>query len=102
VLPAHATALGRAILAHAPSGVLDEVVHRGLPAFRPFTRTTAWGLRRDLASVRFSGVAVSRQEWCEGEHAVASPVFGPDGTVIGALDLVVDEWRTGCATSGAP
>jgi DNA-binding IclR family transcriptional regulator len=91
VLPAHATALGKAILAHAPSGVLEDVIRRGLPAFTPFTRTTARELRRDLASVRSSGVAVSRQEWREGEYAVAAPVFGPDGTVIGALDLVVDE-----------
>jgi DNA-binding IclR family transcriptional regulator len=91
VLPAHATALGKAILAHAPSGVLEDVIHRGLPAFTPFNRTTSWELRRDVASIRFSGMAVSRQEWREGEYVVAAPLFGPDGNVIGALDVVVDE-----------
>jgi DNA-binding IclR family transcriptional regulator len=91
VSPVNNTALGKAILAHAPSGVLEDVIHRGLPAFTPSTRTTASELRRDLAFIQFSGITVSRQEWREGEHAVAAPLYGPAGNVIGALDVVVGE-----------
>jgi DNA-binding IclR family transcriptional regulator len=95
ILPAHATALGKALLAHAPPSVVQEVADRGLPSFTPHTLTTAWQLHAALAATRRKGMATSRWELREGECTVAVPVFGPHGAVVGALELAVDNLATG-------
>lgn len=90
ILPAHATALGKALLAHAPPPVVQEVLDAGLPSYTPHTLTTAWQLHAALAATRRKGMATSRWELREGECAVAVPVFGPHGAVVGALELAID------------
>jgi DNA-binding IclR family transcriptional regulator len=95
VLPAHATALGKALLAHAPPSVVQEVVERGLPSYTPHTLTSAWQLHAALAATRRKGLAISRWELREGECAIAVPVFGPHGAVVGALELAVDNLAHG-------
>jgi DNA-binding IclR family transcriptional regulator len=90
ILPAHATALGKALLAHAPPPVVQEVLDAGLPAYTRHTLTTAWQLHAALAGTRREGMATSRWELREGECTVAVPVFGPHGGVVGALELAVD------------
>jgi DNA-binding IclR family transcriptional regulator len=90
ILPAHATALGKALLAHAPPPVVQEMADRGLPSYTPQTLTTVWQLHAALAAARRKGMATSRWELRKGECAVAVPVFGPDGGVVGALELAVD------------
>jgi DNA-binding IclR family transcriptional regulator len=95
VLPAHATALGKALLAHAPPPVVQEVADRGLPSYTPHTLTTVWQLHAALAATRRKGMATSRWELRKGECAVAVPVFGPHGGVVGALELAVDNLTNG-------
>jgi DNA-binding IclR family transcriptional regulator len=95
ILPAHATALGKALLAHAPPGVVQEVLDAGLPSYTPHTLTTAWQLHAALAATRRKGMATSRWELREGECAAAVPVFGPHGVVVGALELAVDDLAHG-------
>jgi DNA-binding IclR family transcriptional regulator len=95
ILPAHATALGKALLAHAPPRVVQEVLDAGLPSYTPHTLTTAWQLHAALAATRRKGIATSRWELCEGECAAAVPVFGPHGAVVGALELAVDNLASG-------
>jgi DNA-binding IclR family transcriptional regulator len=95
ILPAHATALGKALLAHAPPAVVQEVLDAGLPSYTPHTLTTAWQLHAALAATRRKGVATSRWELREGECAAAVPVFGPHGVVVGALELAVDDLANG-------
>lgn len=86
VVPVHATALGMALLAHAPPSELRRVLARGLPAYTDATVTTPDALAAALAVVRARGVAVVRREWREDESAVAVPVFAPGG-VVAALEL---------------
>jgi DNA-binding IclR family transcriptional regulator len=95
ILPAHATALGKALLAHAPPSVVQEVIDRGLPSYTPHTLGTAWQLHAALAATRSKGMAISRWELREGECAIAVPVFGPHGAVIAALELAVDNLANG-------
>lgn len=95
ILPAHATAVGKALLAHAPPPVVQEVLDAGLPSYTPHTLTTAWQLHGALAATRRKGMATSRWELREGECAVAVPVFGPHGAVVGALELAVDNLANG-------
>jgi DNA-binding IclR family transcriptional regulator len=95
ILPAHATALGKALLAHAPPAVVQEVLDAGLPSYTPQTLTTAWQLHAALAATRRKGMAISRWEQRVGECAIAVPVFGPDGRVVAALELAVDNLANG-------
>jgi IclR family transcriptional regulator, acetate operon repressor len=86
VVPVHATALGRALLAYKPPSEVRRVLARGLPAYTDGTVTTPDALAAALAVARARGVAVVRREWRADESAVAVPVFGPGGAVA-ALEL---------------
>jgi DNA-binding IclR family transcriptional regulator len=80
-LPSHATALGRALLAYGPKSTVDLVIASGL---RPYTSTTVTApdrLRRALAVVRLTGVAVTPRELEPRTCAIAMPVFGPGGQI---------------------
>jgi DNA-binding IclR family transcriptional regulator len=99
VLPVHAAAVGRALLAHAPPSELRRVVARGLPAYTDATVTRPDALAAALAIVRARGVAVVRREWREDESAVAVPVFGPGG-VVAALELTAGAFPLAAVTAG--
>jgi DNA-binding IclR family transcriptional regulator len=87
VLPVHATAAGKALLAFAPETEVHRILARRLPAHTGRTITTSEALREALATVRLRGVAVTHGERRADEWAVAAPVFGPTG-VIAALEMV--------------
>jgi DNA-binding IclR family transcriptional regulator len=88
-LPAHPTALGRALLAFAPAGVVDTTILRGLRPYTKHTITSAARFRRALAVTRLTRVAVTRWELEAGACGVAVPVFGPGGDVVAAIELAV-------------
>jgi DNA-binding IclR family transcriptional regulator len=92
-LPAYATALGKALLAFCPAGVVEGVIVGGLAAYTPSTLTDPERLRRCLASIRLTRVAISQWEFRTGESAVAVPVFGTGGTAVAALELIVPNLR---------
>lgn len=89
MLPSHATAVGKALLAFAPQRITEMVVARGLRAYTEHTLTAPDRLRRALAVTRLTRVAVSRWELETGVSAVAMPVFGTGGNVLAALELRV-------------
>jgi len=93
-LPAHATALGKALLAFSPDDVVDSIIGRGLEAYTPNTLTDPEQLRRRLASIRLTRVAISRWELEPGMSAVAVPVFGAGGIAVAALGLNTPNLRT--------
>jgi hypothetical protein len=92
-LPAHATALGKALLAFTAPRVVDLVIAQGLRAFTPYTLTTPDRFRRALAVTRLTRIAVSRWELDLGVSTVAAPVFGAGGHVVAALELRVRDLR---------
>jgi DNA-binding IclR family transcriptional regulator len=92
-LPAHATAMGKAMLAFASPHIADELIERGLRQYTPFTLISPDRLRRALATIRLTRVAVCRRERDLRESAVAVPVFGAGGAVAGALELTVHDSR---------
>lgn len=100
LLPFHATASGKALLAHASRWVVACVVKRGLPAYTPATLTAADQLHRDLLRTRTSGFATSRREWRSYEYAVATPVLTPAGVAIGAMELVTDVFANRVSVPG--
>ena len=84
---AHALALGKVLLAH---GVLPVP-----PLFpkTPYTLTDPLALEAELERVRASGLAVEMEEYALGISALAAPLLGPKGEVLGALGVVVPARR---------
>ena len=93
-LPAHATALGKALLAFSPAGIVEGIIAGGLAGFTPRTLTDPERLRRCLASIRLTRVAISQWELTAGVSAVAVPLFGSGGIAVAALELTVPNLRT--------
>jgi DNA-binding IclR family transcriptional regulator len=88
-LPVHATALGKALLAFAPQGVLDDLLTE--PPARLTRRTlSANALRRQLAEVRESRLALERDEAVLGESSIAAPIFDHTSHAVGAIGVVGD------------
>ena len=92
-LPAHATAVGKTLLAFSPVRVTDRLIAKGLPQFTRNTISEPHRLRHDLASIRRVGMAVSVGELEAGTCAIAMPVFS-DNKSIAALELEVRDPRT--------
>lgn len=94
--PLHATGVGLVLLAHADAGAQNTYCARQLEAFTPYTVTDPLRLRRMLAEVRRTGVAVSVRQVTEDALSVAAPVRGAAGPVLAAVSVVVpaDEART--------
>ncbi|HET9565700.1 MAG TPA: IclR family transcriptional regulator [Mycobacterium sp.] len=86
-LPAHATAVGKILLAHAPDDV-QEAALRSLTRVTPYTITNPATFRRQLARVRIEGYATTSEEMSLGACSVAVPIMR-NGEVIASVGLVV-------------
>ncbi len=75
VIPAHATAAGKALLAFSQPGVVDRVDRRRAAALTPHTITSPEVLRQKLSVIRLTQVATSRNEFECGKTAIAMPIF---------------------------
>lgn len=85
---AHSTAIGKAILAHSPTAVVEDVVNRhGLPAMTPATITTFEGLLTELAQVRKRGYSVDNIENEPGVRCVGAPIFNHHKTPVAAISI---------------
>jgi IclR family acetate operon transcriptional repressor len=85
--PAHATAIGKAILAFSDAGIAAAVLDAGLARVSERTIASPELLRQELDRVRESGLAYDCEESRPGLVCVASPVHGPGGLVAGALSV---------------
>ena len=87
-LPAHATAIGKALLAFAPRGSGAHIACP-LATFTPRTISSLDELHRALRIIRTAKLAVSHGEHFAEEITVAAPIFAPDGAVAAALEVEV-------------
>lgn len=90
-LPIHATALGKAVLAHSPRSDVEEVVASGLEASTFETIRDPAVLRRQLDDIRRGELAAEVREFAADVSCVASAVFAPSGRLVGAVSV------SGCA-----
>jgi DNA-binding IclR family transcriptional regulator len=89
VIPAHASALGKAILAFVPAEA-DRLLSTGeLRSMTGETLTSPDEIRAQIGQIRSTGIAREQDEAVIGEGAVASPVFDSWGDVVGAIGVVV-------------
>jgi IclR family transcriptional regulator, acetate operon repressor len=82
-VPPHCSALGKVLYAFdcipLPDGDLEQLTDH--------TLSTTTALQSDLSTVRRRGYATTREELEIGLDAVAAPVHGRDGNVIGAVGV---------------
>lgn len=87
-LPLHATGVGQVLLAHADEDLLASVLAAAPRKYLPATLTTESELRRRLAEVRTTGLALTRDEMTAGSASIAAPVRDATGKVIAALSII--------------
>lgn len=85
-VPLHATAPGKAILAHLPPERVDSFIEtKGLPAITQNTITDPDELRGQLETIRDRGYSVDVGERIAGMVLVAAPVLDRNETIRGAI-----------------
>lgn len=93
-LPMHATAAGKAILAHYSAEAVTSIIDQhGLPQVTEHTITDLDKLQNELATIRETGIAYNKQEDTDGLCAIGTPVLGPDDQPLGALSVSGPEHR---------
>ncbi len=86
-MPAHATGVGKAILAFSPGELVKARIEAGLVRRTAYTIIMPGPFLRELSAIRESGISYDRQESQMGVVCTAAPVFGVDGTVVGSLSV---------------
>jgi DNA-binding IclR family transcriptional regulator len=88
-LPLHASALGKALLAHAPRSLVQLLMAHNLPCYTSRTIVVSDELQRALDMARARGFVVADRELDHAVSAVAVPVFDRAGLPIAALEAQV-------------
>lgn len=87
-LPAHATTLGRIILAHKPASEVQTLFAGAkLKAATAKTPTTVAALLKQIAADRAAGLAWSSSHFEAGISSVAAAIFNHSGACIGAINV---------------
>jgi DNA-binding IclR family transcriptional regulator len=92
--PLHAIGTGQVLLAHADVHVQQEVLDSRLPKLPHAVATDVAQLRRTLAQVRRTGVAVVAGRPGPDDVSLAAPVRGRGDAVVAAVGLTVSRDRT--------
>jgi DNA-binding IclR family transcriptional regulator len=98
-LPLHAGASGLAILAFLPAEVQSEIIQGRLDALTDRTLVDPDKLIERLAQIRKDGYALSHGERIDGAIAIAAPVLGPAGAVVGDVGITIPDSRFNAATT---
>jgi DNA-binding IclR family transcriptional regulator len=96
VIPAHASALGKAQLAFVPAEA-ERVVASAHRSMTGETITDSAELREQFAEILRTALAEENDEAVLGESSVAAPIFGATGSAVGAIAVVLPttDWPIG-------
>lgn len=86
--PMHATSGGKALLAHLPVPVRDDVISR--LDFRVYTKQTIRtkaALLKELKVIQSGAIAYCREEYLEGMISMALPVFNAQNQAVAAVGV---------------
>jgi DNA-binding IclR family transcriptional regulator len=87
MLPLHATALGKAVLAYLPADVQNDLIGTELRKLTGHTLDSRTALKRELTAIRKRGYALEREEAVIGEAGVAAPIFDRRTEAVGAVGI---------------
>lgn len=91
--PAHCTASGKALLAHAPEADIERLLGSGLKGYTSTTPVSRDAVLSELREIRNRGYAVNEGELVADVGAVASPVRDVEGKVVAAVTATVPLYR---------
>ena len=91
--PAHATSVGKVLLAHQAPDEVQQIIDNGLKRYTTNTITDPALLREELASVKSRGYAIDDEEIEVGLRCVAAPIRNHSGRVIAALSVAAPVQR---------
>lgn len=86
LLPLHASALGKVLLAYGAASP-ESAVEAGLEPFTRHTLADPRRLARALGEIREAGWAGAVEEMLVGDAGVAAPIRGHGGLVVGAIGV---------------
>jgi IclR family KDG regulon transcriptional repressor len=93
-VPAHATAVGKVLLAALSDADLDRLYDgQELRALAPNTLTNLPALKEGLERARRDGVAYDEAESSPGVHCVAAPIYDHNDRVVAAMSVGVPNDR---------
>ncbi|MCD9020658.1 IclR family transcriptional regulator [Cohnella silvisoli] len=97
-LPAHATALGKAMLADLSDDEIDLLYGSEQEPYRSLTintSTTLQALKKDLKQIRSQGCALDIEEAVVGFCCAAAPIRNAQGKAIAAVScsMTVSQWE---------
>lgn len=93
VLPAHATAAGKALIAYLPDQEIESMVSEGLRSITPSTIVNPEEFYAEVAEIRRRGYALNDGESLDGLRAVATAICDANGKAIAALAVSVPSSR---------
>ena len=86
--PAHASALGKVLLAYMPDAEVEEYVRTyGLKGFTENTFTDPAAFREELRSIRDQGFALDREEMARGLRCIGVPITDHTGRPFATVSL---------------
>lgn len=85
--PMYCTGVGKAILAHLPEQVLDQIAANGLKKYTSNTITDIVVLKQELAVIRERGYALDNMEHEYGIKCVAVPIKNIRGELVGGFSI---------------
>jgi IclR family transcriptional regulator, pca regulon regulatory protein len=95
-LPAHATSMGRVLLADLPDDELDAYLATGpFTAHTELTTVDPDELRTAVRRVREQGWSLVDQELEMGLRSISAPIRGADGRAVAALNIAAAAPRVG-------
>lgn len=87
-VPAHATGVGKAMMAFSDPAVTERIIDAGLERIGPSTLTDPDALLAELWRIRASGIATEIEESGRGSACVAAPLFDEEtGDPIAAISV---------------
>jgi DNA-binding IclR family transcriptional regulator len=89
VIPAHASALGKAMLAYVPDRAKELMSDGEMRSMTGETVTDPVRLQAVLAEVATNGLATEQEEAVIGECGAAAPIFDSAGEIAGAIGVVI-------------
>jgi IclR family KDG regulon transcriptional repressor len=94
--PAHASSMGKVLLAGLSRQELNELFSRGpLVRCTPFTITKIPELWMELDKVRKQGFTIDDEESFQGVRCVAAPIYDRRGKMVAAISVTAPKQRMG-------
>jgi len=87
MLPLHATALGKAVLAFVEPELRRDIIEDDLQKLTGQTLVTPSALTRELNATRERGYALEKEEAVLGEAGIAAPIFDRNAEPVGAVGV---------------